>query len=81
MCGTRYACNLRGLARIKEILVENHKGFKDKEPTVQDLEAWAADAEYSMDVHGVSSIEIKAFESVRDKIETFDLDANCFDRL
>ena len=81
MCGTRYVCNEKGLQRIKEILMANHKDFQNEEPTIQQLHAWTADAELSMDVHGVSSIELQAAENVQDKTETFELDVSCFDRL
>lgn len=51
--------NADGMARIENFLTDFHKVFQDREPTKDELLAWAADAEQSgglLEVRGMDSI-------------------------
>lgn len=69
--------NKRGLEEIRQFLIENHKDGPvfETAPGVAErmLMAWAEDAEYQMGIGNPPEIELKSYDSVHHRTQTFRL--------
>jgi len=68
----QYSVNEQGLNEIKEFLASNHKKGGDHF-TREMLQAWAADAEFQLGEGNPAMIEIRSFDAVSGRTETFTL--------
>jgi len=67
--------NANGIAQIAAFLLENHKKGEAISNDPAMLRAWAADAEFSLSEGNDASIEIRSFDSVHGRTQTFTISA------
>lgn len=70
MKAKQYSVNEKGLSEIREFLADNHKKGGDHF-TPEMLRAWAADAEFQLGEGNPAMIEIRAWDTVSGRTETF----------
>jgi hypothetical protein len=63
------AVNAVGLSEIREFLATHHK--RDEPFTLENLRAWARDAEFQMSEGNPPSIEIRAFDTLSGRAEQY----------
>jgi hypothetical protein len=71
------AVNAVGLSEIREFLETHHK--RDEPFTLENLRAWARDAEFQMSEGNPPSIEIRAFDSVSGHAEQYTISEDGID--
>lgn len=71
--------NQKGLYKIKEFLMKNHRNFQHEQPNKDQLHAWASEAEQHADDGNGCYIEIPAIYSMQFRAQIFDLPEDCFD--
>ena len=79
MTCVNYTVNQNGLDQIKNILREKHKAFQNQEATAENLSAWASDVEDSLNNGNDASFEIKSWDHVMGRTETFELSSGGYD--
>ncbi|HZS79841.1 MAG TPA: hypothetical protein VFA14_00180 [Herbaspirillum sp.] len=70
---TNYTINTNGLAQIAEFLRANHKKGEMIAEDQSMLYAWAADAEFQLDQGNPAMIEIKVWDSIHGRTQTFNI--------
>lgn len=68
---TQRTVNANGIAQIAKFLLENAKRGKDITVTPSMLRAWADQAEFSLSEGNDAGIELRSFESIHGRTQTF----------
>ena len=68
---TQRTVNANGIAQIAKFLLENAKRGKDITVTPSMLRAWADQAEFSLSEGNDAFIELRSFESIHGRTQTF----------
>ncbi len=76
---TQKLVNENGIKQIAQFLLENHKQGERISQDASMLRAWAADAEFSLSEGNDAGIEIKSFDSVLGRTQTFTVSAEGLD--
>lgn len=71
--------NANGIAQIAAWLLENHKLGERISQDPAMLRAWAADAEFSLSEGNDAGIEIKSWDSVHGRTQTFTISTEGLD--
>jgi hypothetical protein len=76
---TQKLVNENGIKQIAKFLADNHKQGERIAADASMLRAWAADAEFSLSEGNDAGIEIKSFDSLSGRTQTFTVSAEGLD--
>jgi hypothetical protein len=76
---TQRSVNAKGIAQIAAFLLENHKRGNSISKDAGCLGAWANDVDFSLSEGNDASLEIRAFDSIHGRTQTFTISADGLD--